>query len=496
MRLFICLTTFIFALSACNDQSRESTDSISKHEPLAMTSTLPSPTIIGPVSKGIRNQPWGSATESQPLDNYDYVEEEYFFEGSAKARDITATETGQEAFYRSRMIVRRPKEPKNFNGTVLVEWFNDSGFMDLPVMWVLAHEEILGEGYAYVGVSAQVVGVQSSPFSLKLWDPIRYGSLDHPGDEYAHDIFGQSAKALLPSKSNIPVLGPLNPKSIVAMGESQSCSLLSQYRNSVHQEHNVFDGYLLHSCNSNLTPEVSAPTILFMNESEVTGFYSPQSTLLKTLGVLPNFLTDIPGLESARLGKIQQENGSAPSRDGDFFRVWEITGGTHFDRQALADLLPLLLNNLTAPLPPLLSLPELPVGCLKLPNQLGMERPTRAALNQLHQWVTFGKPGKTYNRLLIDNEGNLKRDEQDIALGGIRLPTISEPYGANRGDDCPFIGSFSPFSKAELQQEYTSKHDYLRALTTAITDSINKGYLLPRDGDLYLLEAEQEITAW
>jgi len=41
---------------------------------------------------------------------------------------------------------------------------------------------VLLSGYGWVGVSAQAVGVQLSPFSLKAWDPARYGSLAHPGD--------------------------------------------------------------------------------------------------------------------------------------------------------------------------------------------------------------------------------------------------------------------------------------------------------------------------
>src|SRR5205823_4328937 len=39
-------------------------------------------------------------------------------------------------------------------------------------------------------------GVQLSPFSLKAWDPVRYGSLSHPGDAYAYDILTQVAQVI------------------------------------------------------------------------------------------------------------------------------------------------------------------------------------------------------------------------------------------------------------------------------------------------------------
>ena len=49
-------------------------------------------------------------------------QEEFFFAGT----------TAQGA-YKSRMIVRRPIDPKRFNGTVIVEWMNASSGNDLDV---------------------------------------------------------------------------------------------------------------------------------------------------------------------------------------------------------------------------------------------------------------------------------------------------------------------------------------------------------------------------
>jgi hypothetical protein len=42
----------------------------------------------------------------------------------------------------------------------------------------LSQDHLVRAGYAYVGVSAQRVGVQVPPGGLTAWSPGRYGSLD------------------------------------------------------------------------------------------------------------------------------------------------------------------------------------------------------------------------------------------------------------------------------------------------------------------------------
>src|ERR1700735_3396279 len=62
------------------------------------------------------------------------------------------------ADYTTRIVVLLPKRDA-FNGTVIVEWLNVSGGIDAPAFWSMAHREIARAGYAYVGVSAQRVGI-------------------------------------------------------------------------------------------------------------------------------------------------------------------------------------------------------------------------------------------------------------------------------------------------------------------------------------------------
>ena len=57
--------------------------------------------------------------------------------------------------------------------TVLVEWTNVTNGFDAENVWFFGWEHMLRAGYAWVGVSAQQVGVNR----LKSWSP-RYGALD------------------------------------------------------------------------------------------------------------------------------------------------------------------------------------------------------------------------------------------------------------------------------------------------------------------------------
>ena len=45
--------------------------------------------------------------------------------------------------------------PKKFNGTVVVEWLNVSGGTDDAPEWTLSHNQLIRDGFAWVGVSAQ-----------------------------------------------------------------------------------------------------------------------------------------------------------------------------------------------------------------------------------------------------------------------------------------------------------------------------------------------------
>ncbi len=107
----------------------------------------------------------------------------------------------ETAPFTTRLVVVRPEDPAAFNGTVIVLWNNVSagyenfGGGDSP--------EVFENGYAYVAVSAQRVGIHGAPDNpqgLHAWDPERYRSLSITSDDYSFDIFTQAANLVAPDR--------------------------------------------------------------------------------------------------------------------------------------------------------------------------------------------------------------------------------------------------------------------------------------------------------
>jgi hypothetical protein len=132
------------------------------------------------------------------LGKYGYQEQEFLISGIATAyvptgplgddgRWAVAPNPGVTAPYTVRLLVRRPIDPSRFNGTVVVEWFNETPQFDAAFDWGFLHQELLREGYAYVGVTAQYV----SALTLQAWETgprARYAAVAHPGESFAYDV--------------------------------------------------------------------------------------------------------------------------------------------------------------------------------------------------------------------------------------------------------------------------------------------------------------------
>ena len=167
--------------------------------PMAAAASVPTPTVSLPPAGG-----HGFPFDTSPINlaSFGYTESEFFISGNAQAfvnsgtlgnNGVWNVSPGATAPYLTRMLVRVPAESARFNGTVVVEWINVSGGVDATPEWDYAHVELLREGYAWVGVSAQFVGTEF----LKTFDDVRYASISHPGDSWSYDIYSQAGMAVL-----------------------------------------------------------------------------------------------------------------------------------------------------------------------------------------------------------------------------------------------------------------------------------------------------------
>jgi len=147
----------------------------------AAAALVPSPTVTGPILRTRRPAthrtiiPGGdSARPRQSRVRRGRI----FLSGTANVYNTpaltTATVLSSGHPYKSRVIVRRPTSAAKFNGTVLVEWVNVTSGYNNDVMFRASQDHLIRAGYAYVGVSAQRIGIHG-PAGLIAWSPARYG---------------------------------------------------------------------------------------------------------------------------------------------------------------------------------------------------------------------------------------------------------------------------------------------------------------------------------
>ncbi len=442
-----------------------------------------------------------SPTEGPDLDEAGYVEAEFAASGTATAYaladdaetfptdgQMTLVETS-EAPFTTRFVVRRPTDPAAFNGTVVVEWHNVSGGLDVAPDWTYTADEIVRSGYAWVGVSTQMIGIEGGPVAvatpaselggagtgIKRSDPERYGDLSHPGDAYAYDIYTQVARALRANSGAEPPLGELRPERLLAMGESQSAYALTTYYDGVQPLTGAFDGFLVHS-RGGAALGLGAPG----EPTDIASAVTDQTPVrFRTDGTAPvidvQTETDVVGLL-----------GSAAARqpDNDRFRLWEVAGTAHVDQYQLGEAVAELF--------------ACPGGVNAGPGRY----PVAAALAALHTWITEGTPPPRADRLRIDEAGDdYVRDRFGNATGGIRTPHVDVPVDVLSGlppetgevsAACLLAGSTNPIPDADLAERHTSRAAYLAEYETATDAAIDAGFVLAADRQAMLDDARPE----
>src|SRR6185436_15083951 len=263
-----------------------------------------------------------------------YVQEEFFISGTANAYSnvgplgldgMWTVAPAASTAYKTRIVVHRPISKKKFSGTVFVEWLNVSGGVDAAVDWTGTHVELIRSGHAWVGVSAQIVGVEGGPalvgvvtLPLKVANPARYASLHHPGDSFSYDMFSQAGRA---ARNGVGPLADLKVKRVIAIGESQSAFRLVNYVNGIHPITHVFDGYLIHSRGS-----FGAA----LSEAPEPAIAVPGATVIRADIDVP-VLTFQTETDLTFLGFA-----AARQDDAKNFRLWEVAGTSHADTYALS----------------------------------------------------------------------------------------------------------------------------------------------------------------
>ncbi len=426
-----------------------------------------------------------------------YVIEEFFISGQAKRYEIAAPPAAADlaeagtAPFKTRMLIVRPSTPAAFNGIVLVEWLNVSGGTDAAPEWSYLHREIVRGGYAYIGISAQKIGLDGGTTGIpgilpvKQADPDRYGSLEHPGDAYAFDIFSQAA-GLAQATGQGGILGNLSPRHIIAMGESQSASFLTTYVNVIDPLDKIFDGYLIHSRFRGATP-INGNYVLSVQNRDPT-CAEPNVTISPAVRVPVLMFISETDLMAPLIGYL-------PARQVDTARIrtWEVAGTAHADTYVM---LGATIDTGTAPIAALAtaftSISTFFGQVLDSPINAAPQHHyvLQAALGALAKWVSTGQAPASAPRLAA-NDGlrpSLMTDALGNALGGIRSPWVDVPtarlsgLGQPPGGFAMLFGSTAPFDPPTLGRLYPGGwQDYSGKFSAALSNAISAGHILAAD---------------
>ncbi|MFI6339837.1 alpha/beta hydrolase domain-containing protein [Streptomyces sp. NPDC050535] len=435
-----------------------------------------SPTVTGPVTGGdgaVVLQ--GTAFD---LSSVGYTQSEYFLSGNAASYvpkapldsdgqwQVTQAST---APYTTRIVVNRPADPARFNGTVVVEWLNVSAGVDAAPEWIYAHNELIREGYAWVGVSAQAAGATATETA----DPVRYADLSHPGDSYSYDIFSQAGQAVRFSAAT--VLDGLRPRTVQAGGESQSAFRLTTYLNAIQPLVSVYDGFLVHSRRDTGAPLSQAP------QEDVP---TPQVVRLRTDLRVPVLVvqteTDVIGLGSL----------SARQPDSSRLRLWEVAGTAHAD--AYIGLGSSDDGSGTAGLLGLKAMLSPPTwtGCASPINTGHAHYVLDTAAFALNRWVTTGIPPARAPLLRVDTSGSAPAfvlDGHGNVTGGLRTPAVAAPVatlsglGQTGASFCFLFGTTVPFGAEKLAALYPDHATFVAKWSVATAQGVAAGFIRPAD---------------
>ncbi len=443
----------------------------------AWAASVPNPTVTGPIASpdipGTPTHNYPFFASNHGLAKEGYVEQEYYFQGTANTYSTPALTTGTVTRsgipYLTRMLVRRPADPKKFNGTVLVEWLNVTNGFDADNEWFFSWEHILAAGYAWVGVSAQEVGVAR----LQTWNSTRYGALNVTdsgaitGDALSYDIFSQAGQAIK-HPTGVDPMGGLKVRHVIAIGESQSASRLATYVNSIDPLADEYDGFVL----------------------------------LSTLG--NTFRTDlrVPTWKILTEFDVESSEASVRQPDTSKFRTWEVAGTSHVDQHLRRSREPLELRDFSTPT--VASSVEAILAPQCAIPLLGTRVPTHFVVGHAYdlmvRWIAEGTPPPSAPRIEITTLGApgtpsvITRNSLGLALGGIQLSELAVPTAENVGVNsgpgaCVRWGYSVPFDVATLNSLYKSHDSYVDQVINVTRGNVRNGYISAADGRRSIVRA-------
>ena len=477
------------------------------HDSLAEIVKKPTPLPeIKLVERNENSIPFNAADRQQApviLSDYGYLEEEYFVSGYANIYEyydegLYPKIRAENGAYKTRILVRRPEDMSRFSGFAVVELMNYAGPCEKPQAgWGNCCFRYMADGDVWVGVTAK----QSAINSLKKYDPARYNELGFPNpvapekrryvrqvmgrtdpdaeNGLFYDAFSQIAALLKSPVGNNPLntAGMFGRAAKYAIATGASGCDLSLYAAALHPfatmdgEAPVYDGYLIHM--TGYPGQISNGETRFDAADDRCKIYTNvpliwTQTMSDMIG---------GGIHPSYSYMYRRPDSDLPGRQ---FRHYEIAASpitSNFDRRVIPCMEDIERSGGNTKDP------------LYEPGNDFDDFPTRyvirAAAYHLKRWIKYGLPAPRSNYLEMTGEypdAVFVLDEYGNPKGGIRSPFVDVPTQTYTIEEPLQVKNIiKPFSKELLKRLYPTREDYIKKVTAAAIDMLEKGFILPED---------------
>jgi hypothetical protein len=436
-------------------------------------------------------------TEYVDLDKGGYTEEEYYLFGVAPA--ITAAgKTVAQAPYVTRFLIRKPKDPARFNGTVIIEPF--SWFGERAAGWILTRDYLVRRGYAFVGYTLninkperdpkfpptpddptqqsddikQYGGIVNFDF-MRRFDYERYAPLGSYYDEKRFQR-GGAPDPFVPQSQGIGAQLAYLLKSNLPNGPTSGLKVERVYVDSWAVTAQVWFDYLDQGRHQQWRMPDGRPLI----DAYMTGKFSYGEVGGEPVRVPRKMPDDAPFVtvysQSETLHDARE--GIALPRDTDMprLRYYEVMGTPHLREADLG-------TGEVEPWPNQRGKPNDP-RCQFIYDEPS-ELPFSAILDAMDRWVRDGKPMPKAPRVMRRRMDVVRDVQTGNIVGGVRPPWIKVPtaeYWTDFETGCGVVYDTKvPYSASRLKALYGTYGAYVRRFEAAKRQSVAEGYLLPED---------------
>jgi len=417
---------------------------------------------------------------SGEANTWEYVDEE------ARTTNVQIATTGNP--YTTRVLLRHPIDPEDFNGVVYMEVLNATSRYDGAPMWDFTYRSIIASGAAWVGVTYSDT---TANFMKNIWGTTnfpapagaqprnnsRYATLNIPTRAYIWDIMSQ-ASALLKAdwEADNPLAG-FGVDTIIVTGYSQSARYVTTYGNSFYPQYGtvpddpIVDGYIV-AAGGPVSSTLDGRSFHRDGPDDPRNYNISEGHTVR--------FTSESDIDSALVRLSQDENPK--------LRTYEAAGTSHVDG-ADSDVRG--------------QISEYQFGITgsggfdcDLPlNPIRTGVPLSAMQHRLANWIQYGDLPPDDRLIEYDALNNLWiRDEDGNAIGGVRTARIEVPLGRYVGRT-PYsgpniitgilcgsiIGGFEEFNDEEIIARYRNKQLLLRKTWGALLVQWLDGFVLPVD---------------